>query len=60
MEDKIRDLEIRMTKVETKVDDIREDIKEIKNFQKQNMFWLITTLSTSLITLGSLLINMVG
>jgi archaellum component FlaC len=55
MEERINALENRMTKVETKVDDVKEDIKDIKDFQKQTIFWLIGTMTSTLITLGVLL-----
>ena len=55
MESRLGELENRVTRLETKVDDVREDIKEIKDFQKQTIFWLIGTLITTLLTLGVLL-----
>ena len=55
MESRIGEIENRVTRLETKVDDVREDIKEIKDVQKQTMFWLIGTLTTALLTLGVLL-----
>ena len=55
MESRVSELENRVTRLETKVDDVREDIKEIKDFQKQTIFWLIGTLTTTLLTLGVLL-----
>lgn len=55
MEDRMNLLENRVTKVETQIDDVKGDIKEIKDFQRQTIFWLIGTLGTTLITLGVLL-----
>jgi hypothetical protein len=48
-------IENRLTRVETKVDNVKEDIKEIKDFQKQTIFWLIGTMASTLLTLGVLL-----
>lgn len=48
-------LENRVTRLETKVDNVKEDIKEIKDFQKQTIFWLIGTMASTLLTLGVLL-----
>lgn len=56
-EDRIRDLEQRVSIVETKVDDIKADLKDIKEFQSKIIFWLIGTLTSSLVTLGVILIK---
>lgn len=55
MEEWKRQIENRLTCVETKVDNVKEDIKEIKDFQKQTIFWLIGTMASTLLTLGVLL-----
>ena len=55
MEEWQRIVENRLTAVETKVDNVKEDIKEIKDFQKQTIFWLIGTMASTLLTLGVLL-----
>ena len=55
MESRLSEIENRVTRLETKVDDVREDIKEIKESQKQNVLWVIGTLTTALLTLGVLL-----
>lgn len=56
-EERFNCLENRVTKLETKVDAVRDDIKEIKDFQKQTIFWLIGTMASTLLTLGVLLLK---
>jgi len=55
MEEWRSSIENRLTRVETKVDNVKEDIKDIKDFQKQTIFWLIGTMASTLLTLGVLL-----
>ena len=55
MEEWRSQIENRLTCVETKVDNVKEDIKDIKDFQKQTIFWLIGTMASTLLTLGVLL-----
>lgn len=54
-DERIRNLEQRVSIVETKVDTVKEDIKEIKDFQSKIIMWLVGTLASSLLTLGVLL-----
>jgi len=55
MEEWRSQIENRLTCVETKVDNVKEDIRDIKDFQKQTIFWLIGTMASTLLTLGVLL-----
>lgn len=54
-----REVENRLTKVETKVDTVKEDIKEIKDFQSKIMWWLIGTMASSLLTLLTMVLNII-
>jgi hypothetical protein len=65
MEDRIKDLECmvsdhekRISVTEVKVDNVKEDIKEIKEGQSKIIWWIIGTMGTSLISLLILIVNM--
>lgn len=58
-EERIRNLEGRMGIVETKVDSIKEDIKEIKTGQDKLLWWIIGTMGTVLISILLTIVTMV-
>jgi uncharacterized Rmd1/YagE family protein len=65
MEERVKELEHRMglaenrvSVVETKVDSVKDDIKEIKDFQSKIMLWLIGLMGTSVVTLLTVILNM--
>jgi hypothetical protein len=57
-EERIRLIENRMSIVETKVDSVKQDIKDIKDFQSKIMLWLIGLMGTSVVTLLTVILNM--
>lgn len=48
---RLRNLEGRMNIVETKVDDIKQDIKEINKKQDKLLWWIIGTMATVIISI---------
>jgi hypothetical protein len=54
----VNDHETRLSVNESKVGDMKDDIKEIKESQSKTMWWIIGTLATSLISMSLLIINM--
>ena len=58
MEERMRVLESRMDKVEVKVDDMREDVKDIKKSQEKFLYWFVGLLGTSILTLGAAVITL--
>jgi len=46
--------------IKAKVDDSREDIKEIKSFQNKLMFAILSTMATGILTLVTLIINLLS
>lgn len=57
-DERIRKLEERMSIVETKVDEVKQDIKEIKASQNKLLYWVMGTMGTALVTLFTLIVNM--
>lgn len=47
----INDLRQRITKLEERVDNVKELLKDIKDFQNRLTWWLIGTFGTSILTL---------
>lgn len=57
-DDRLRRVESRVSIVETKIDDTRDDIKGIKGFQEKMVVWLIGIMGTSIVSLILLIINL--
>jgi len=58
-ESRLRDLEIRVTKIEAKVDSHMDDIKEVKEMQQQILKWIVGALGISLLTLVTVTLNLI-
>ena len=58
-ESRLRDLEIRVTKIEAKVDSHMDDIKEVKAMQQQILKWIVGALGISLLTLVTVTLNLI-
>lgn len=57
-EKRLRTLESRVDKIETKVDGMSEDIKEIKGDQKKLLFAIGSALFTGIVTLCVAIVNL--
>ena len=57
-EKRLRNLESRVDKIETKVDGMSEDIKEIKGDQKKLLFAIGGALFTGIVTLCVTIVNL--
>jgi hypothetical protein len=58
LEKTVNEHETRLAIAETKVDNVKEDIREIKEGQSKTMWWIIGTMGTSMISLLILIFNM--
>lgn len=58
-EHRIRGLEGRMNITETKVDEMRQDIKEIRKAQEKLLWWIMGTMGSVLVSIFLIIITFV-